>query len=276
MLAFAAALLAVAFLHTAAGRGGWLRSSLVAAGQSGRMYGGCVWLGAHLPTGWQRAAHSLLQAAGYDDWDPAAWLGLRLALAGLAAAVGGGLAGVSPEGMPPAALALPAFASGWLLPAALVRGTARRRRRRLTQDLPQTLDLLALAVSGGLDLYTALGEAAGLAPSGPLAEEMAAAGRYVALGLPPEQVLERLAGRTGVPALAALSSAVARARWLGAPLEAVLWEQAAAQRLQLQHELEGRLGTLPLRLTLVTLLFFLPPVLLLIVWPSVLRLLGNW
>ena len=173
-----------------------------------------------------------------------------------------------------------------VLPGIWRRQAAERRRQRLAAELPQVLDLLALAVSGGLDLYGALaavaegqGESLAAVTEGQgesLAAELARVGRQVALGLAPEVALERLAAQSGVPELAALAAAVARARWLGAPLEKALWEQAEALRLHLRHHLEGRLGTLPLRLTLVALVCFLPPLLVLLVLPGTLSLLGGW
>lgn len=232
-------------------------------------------LGRHLPAAWLAGARQRLQAAGHARCDPALWLARRGLLALLAAAVSYALGAWQPDLLPPPALAIMAGAAGWLGPGEALRREAERRRRRLTADLPRLLDLLALAVSGGLGLHAALAEAGALAPAGPLAAELDWVGCHVALGAAPEATLERLAERTGVPVLTALAAAVAQARWLGTPLEQVLWEQAAALRLELRHEQAERLGTMPLKLSLVTIAFFVPPLFLLVFLPGLLPLLGG-
>lgn len=204
---------------------------------------------------------------------PGLWVGLRnlLCLACLAAAVLGRLP----------------WAPAWLrwgwLPAlilSLARGIARRqaaarRRQGLLADLPQAIDLLALATSAGLPLQQTLCAVAAVTPEGPLREELGGVAAAVVLGAAPEGALHALAERSGVPALGALAAAVARARWLGTPVEQVLWSQADALRQQLRHQLAARMGALPVKLTLVTVLCFLPALLVLAVLPSLLAVLTD-
>ncbi|GII53698.1 hypothetical protein Pth03_20870 [Planotetraspora thailandica] len=95
---------------------------------------------------------------------------------------------------------------------------ARRRRERITADLPFAVDLMAACLRAGQPLSGAI-DVTAEAVAGPLGERLAWAGAQTRLGADPEQVWDVLAGE---PPLASLARTMIRAAQNGAPVADVL------------------------------------------------------
>ena len=197
-------------------------------------------------------------------------LGLRpadlMAVKGGAALVallaGSPLAAALPGRLPPAALvALPLC--GFLAPDRLLARRARARARAMEAELPDLLDLLRVAVEAGLPVGRALGEAGRRHP-GPLAREWRATAARLALGVPRDEALARLARRCPVPAVATLAAALKRAERHGAPLSEALRAQARDARAERARRIQERAARAAPKIQLVVALLLVPSVLLLV------------
>lgn len=185
-------------------------------------------------------------------------------LAGAAAAV------VLP--LPVGIVAGPAVAV--LGPRLLVRlepSAVRREREQLLADLPLLLDLLAACLAGGAPLAVAASAVAAALP-GPAGRRAAAVGAALAVGCPPGEAWQALAGAGPEDPLAPAARALSRAADGGAPVGAAVARLAADARLDARARGEqaarrvGVLAVAPLGLC------FLPAFVLLGIVPVVVGL----
>ncbi|MHB0886593.1 MAG: type II secretion system F family protein [Bacillota bacterium] len=144
------------------------------------------------------------------------------------------------------------------------------------QDFPAVLDLLAVATASGL----ALGQALDLVcsrHSGPFSAELRWALDQTAAGVRLPVALKRLAGRTGLKAVRGFASALEQAVTFGSPVAQVLRLQAGAARVQRRREIETHIAGLPLKLSLCTVFFFLPAIMVFVILPNLLAFIhGQW
>jgi tight adherence protein C len=120
-----------------------------------------------------------------------------------------------------------------------------------------------VAVEAGLPVGRALAEV-GRRHGGMLAREWRAAAAEMALGVPREEALARLARRCPLPAMAALVAAVGRAERHGAPLAAGLAAQAAEARAERARRVRERAAKAAPKIQLVVALLLVPSVMLLV------------
>lgn len=153
-------------------------------------------------------------------------------LAGLAlAAVPAVLVAVTAPGRTLSLLVLcaTAFAGGVLLRENRLTAQARARERRILEELPTVVELLALAVAAGEGPVNAL-DRVSTRCRGAMADELREVLAEVRTGTPLSVSLDALAARTGLPAVARFAEAVAVAVDRGTPLAAVLHAQAVDAR----------------------------------------------
>lgn len=131
--------------------------------------------------------------------------------------------------LPLAVLCATAFASGVLLRDNRLSAQATARERRILEELPTVVELLALAVAAGEGPVNAL-DRVSTRCRGAMADELRGVLADVRTGTPLSQSLDALAARTGLPAVARFAEAVAVAVDRGTPLAAVLHAQAADAR----------------------------------------------
>ena len=150
-----------------------------------------------------------LEQAGYD-WSPARLAGM-IGLHVLAGVVAGATIGLAPYGGLAGALVL------WMR----LRAAQQRRTRKLAEQLPDALMLMATALRSGLGFQQALQMVADEGPA-PLAGELGRLGRDLALGLSIEEALMRLQTRLGSADAEMLAAALLVQRQTGGNLVELL------------------------------------------------------
>jgi tight adherence protein C len=208
-----------------------------------------------------------------------AGLGVReLTAAKLAGAALAGLAGAALGSVAPGRLGflvmLAAPVAGFLAPDLWLRRRAAERARRARRELPVLLDLLRVTVEAGSSLAEAL-RSVGERAAGPLAAELRATGRQVALGVPLADALEALCVRVPLPEVRALVAALERARRHGAPLADTLTAQARDARFALARRIREEAARAGPKIQLVVALLLVPSVLLLVAAALASALLGG-
>lgn len=143
-------------------------------------------------------------------------------------------------------LALPAALVAWALPAVHAGQVESRRRAALAADLPEIVDLLALAVGAGLTVHLALGQVTRRS-GGPLAAELARVVDEVALGRRLAEALEELPARAGEAVRPLVAALVASERY-GAPLAAGLDRLADEVRRDRRRRAEEAARKVPVKL----------------------------
>ena len=143
---------------------------------------------------------------------------------------------------------------------------ARRRRDHMAQirrDMPALLDLLGVAVAGGLSLTGALAEV-GRRSRSPLARVWGGVAAQVAVGVPLAEALEIHRREVRMPEVDAFAGALARAARHGAPLSDTLAAQARDVRLARRRAVQEEAARAGPKMQVVVALLLVPSVMLLV------------
>lgn len=130
---------------------------------------------------------------------------------------------------------------GVCLPPVILRAGQDSRRRRLDDQLPETLTLLVSSLRSGYSLPRAAQVVAQEMPP-PVSEEFTTALAEMTLGLPLELALARMAGRVGSPDLVLIVTAVATQQQVGGNLAEIL--SRITDMIRERVRAEGEIGTL--------------------------------
>jgi tight adherence protein C len=188
---------------------------------------------------------------------------------GLAAGIALGTATVGAGG------GLVAAGGGFAARVACLAGRAARREAAVLRDLPVVLDLLAMAVEGGLPIGAALALAARRGPAGPLRDGLALLVAAVSAGTPRADALDALRRALPHPGVAAFATALAQSDRLGGRLAPGLRAQAAQRRAERWHRAERRALLAPVRLLIPLALCIFPATFVVLLLPLALRLAGE-
>ncbi len=177
-----------------------------------------------------------------------------LVLVPLAAALPGRLGWLALAAAPLGAFLAPDL---WLVRRARARGAAMQR------ELPDLLDLLRVAIGGGLSIDRALAEV-GQRHGGALAREWRVAALEIELGVPRAAALEALRRRCPLDGVMALVAALERGARHGTPLAGTLLDQAADARAARARRIREEAARAAPKIQLVVALALVPSVLLLV------------
>ena len=171
--------------------------------------------------------------------------------------------------------ALPALVCGLLggaLPYLVISENAQSRRKTINRRLPSVIDLVALAMSAGLDFPGALGQVIDKSsdPSDPLIEELGWILHRLDLGHTRRQALQEFAERAPTNVVLEFVGAVSQAEERGHPIAGVLQIQATTSREKRSVRAEEAAAKAGVQLVGPLLLMFLA-ILILVMTPVVLR-----
>lgn len=162
-----------------------------------------------------------------------------------------------------------AAAAGAALPGLGLDLLAARRKRRIGAALPDLFDLLVVCVESGLGIDAALRRVtdvlAGHAPE--LAGELAVVNEALQQGHDRAGALVALEERTGVADLSALSSLVREVDTLGTSVADGLRRSADGIRTAHRFRAQQKAATLPTKMTVALVAFFLGPFLVVVLAP---------
>jgi tight adherence protein C len=144
---------------------------------------------------------------------------------------------------------------------------ARSRRARLADELPTTLEFLALCLSAGESLLDALRRVSAIG-TGELNEELRQTVLAVHTGSPLADALGETATRLQLPGLSRATDQIVAALEHGAPLAAVLHSQAADARDEAKRVLIEQAGRKEILMLLPLVFLILPLSVLFAVYPG--------
>lgn len=176
-------------------------------------------------------------------------------------------AGLGAGAMAPVLVPVAILLAGWAAPRHRARAAERRRLRRLEADLPDTVDLLVLAVGSGCNVPLALA-AAGRRGTGPLAAEVRRVSAEVDRGRRLAEALDDLPARAGEPTRA-LAGVLAGCERYGTAVLPALERLADEVRLQRRRRAEAAARRVPVTLLFPLVLCILPAFALLTVAPLI-------
>jgi tight adherence protein C len=157
---------------------------------------------------------------------------------------------------------------GGLVPSYWLRFRIKGRRERVTNDLPDLLDLMTISVAAGLGLEQAMQVSCARFES-PVCEELRLTLREMELGLSRHDALENMKLRTDIDDLVTFAVVLSQADALGLPIGRVLQAQADEMRDKRRQRAREKAAKVPVKILFPLALCFLPAILIIVLGPIV-------
>ncbi len=163
---------------------------------------------------------------------------------------------------------------GFYLPDLFLNNTIARRQQSIMRAFPDALDLLLICVESGMSVEAAFQRVATEIgqQSTELAEEFGLT--TAELSYLPERRLafENLAARCGHAGVKAVATALNQAERYGTPMGSALRIAAQENREMRMNEAEKKAASLPAKLTVPMIIFFLPCLFVVILGPAIMKI----
>jgi tight adherence protein C len=162
-------------------------------------------------------------------------------------------------------------AVGYYLPTYWTERRRQTRQQNLTEGFPDALDLMLVCVEAGQSLdQSIMRVAAEIKPGFPdLSEEFTIVANEMKAGKDRVNVLRDMAERAGEQDISAFTTVLIQSATFGTSISDALRVYAAEMRDKRVMRAEEKANTLPTKLTLGTMMFTLPPLLIILIGPSI-------
>ena len=157
---------------------------------------------------------------------------------------------------------------GGLAPSYWLRHRIKVRRERVTNDLPDLLDLMCISVAAGLGLEQAMQVSCARFES-PVCDELRLTLREMELGLSRHDALENLKLRTDIDDLVTFAVVLSQADALGLPIGRVLQAQADEMRDKRRQRAREKAAKVPVKILFPLALCFLPAIMIIVLGPII-------
>ena len=168
-------------------------------------------------------------------------------------------------------------ALGVMLPRLLLTNAAAKRRAAISRAFPDALDLVVICVEAGLSTEAAFNrvteEMVGQAPA--IGEEFGLLSAELAFLPDRRKPLENLAERTGLSGMRSLSTTLLQSEKYGTPVAMGLRVLSQENRETRMSAAEKKAASLPAKLTVPMIVFFLPVLFAIIAGPAAIRLAAS-
>jgi tight adherence protein C len=166
---------------------------------------------------------------------------------------------------------------GYYIPTLFVRNRIAKRQKSIRRGWPDALDLLLICVESGMGIESAfrkVSEEIG-AQSLELAEELALTTAELSYLSDRPTAYQNLALRTGLDGVKGVVLALVQAEKYGTPVGNALRVFAQEQRDARISDAEKKAASLPPKLTVPMILFFLPVLFAIIITPAAIQIMSN-
>jgi tight adherence protein C len=166
---------------------------------------------------------------------------------------------------------------GFLLPGILVKNQAQKRLQEINYAFPDALDMMLICVTGGIGLEQTVNRIADeIAEHSPiLAEELGILSAEMAMLQDRRSALQDFAKRVGSGAARSFATALIQAEQYGTSVSQAMRVMAEELRDARMGEAERKAASLPPKLTVPMILFFLPVIFVVILGPAVLQAIAT-
>jgi tight adherence protein C len=165
---------------------------------------------------------------------------------------------------------LPA-AAGYYLPTYWVQRRLQTRQQNITEGFPDALDMMLVCVEAGQSLDQSIARVAKeIGPAYPdLAEEFEIVSQEVRAGKERVAVLRDMSERVGLNDITSFVTTMIQSATFGTSIAEALRVYSAEMRDKRVMRAEEKANTLPTKLTLGTMLFTVPPLMVILIGPSI-------
>ena len=163
---------------------------------------------------------------------------------------------------------------GYYLPDLFVSNKIQARQQSIMRAFPDALDLLLICVESGMSIEAAFNRVSGEVgtQSVELAEELALTTAELSYLPDRRMAFENLAVRCGHPGVKTVAGALIQSERYGTPLGQALRVTAQENREMRMSEAERKAASLPAKLTVPMIVFFLPCLFVVILGPAALKI----
>lgn len=174
-------------------------------------------------------------------------------------------------------LSIGAALVGYYLPSIFVSNIIQKRQHSIKQAFPDALDLLLICVQSGMSIEAAfkLVSSEISSQSIPLAEELTLTTAEMSYLQERRQAYENLGTRTGLDGVKAVTTSLMQAERYGTPVSQALRVLAQENRDLRMAEAERKAASLPPKLTVPMIVFFLPVLFVVILGPAIIQALHT-
>jgi tight adherence protein C len=171
-------------------------------------------------------------------------------------------------------IATGAFLFGLLLPDILVQNSITRRKKDIERKFPDALDLMVICIESGVSLEAAFTRIADeMAIDAPaLAEEVAITTAELAFLSDRRQAFTNFAERTGIQSVKSLVTSLIQSEKYGTPLGVALRVVSQESREARMARAEEKAASLPAKLTVPMVTFFLPVLFMVLIGPTIIQI----
>lgn len=162
-------------------------------------------------------------------------------------------------------------AAGYYLPQYWVNRRLQMRQNEIISGFPDALDLMLVCVEAGQSLDQSIGRIAKESRAGypALADEFEMVAQEVKAGKERVAVLKDMANRVGVADVASFVTTLVQSATFGTSMSEALRVYSAEMRDKRVMRAEELANKLPTKLTLGTMMFTVPPLMIILIGPSV-------
>ncbi|MEG3617960.1 type II secretion system F family protein [Magnetovibrio sp. PR-2] len=170
-----------------------------------------------------------------------------------------------------------AAVAGFYLPKLLVSNTAQKRQTELNKGFADALDLMVICVEGGLSVEGAFDRVTQeIGENFPaLAQEFGLTSAELAYLGNRHKAYMNFSDRTGLPAIKSLSTTLIQSEKYGTPVGQALKVLSQERREARMAAAEQKGASLPAKLTVPMILFFLPPLFMVVIGPAAIKISGG-
>lgn len=167
---------------------------------------------------------------------------------------------------------------GYYLPGIYVKNVSTKRAQKIASVFPDALDLLLICVESGMSVELAFGRVSQemAENSVEVAEEFSLTTAELSYLQSRRQAFENLARRNNSTGIKSVSTALVQSERYGTPLGDTLRTLAGENRQMRVMAAEKKAASLPAKLTVPMILFFLPVLFIVILTPAVIRIGGAF
>ena len=175
-------------------------------------------------------------------------------------------------------LAIFGLGVGFMLPNLWLGMAIRKRTEAVRNGMPDSLDLMVVAVEAGLGLDAALQRVSDEMRTvhHDLSEEIQIAVIETQMGTARSEALTKMAQRTAVPEMRALVAVITQAEKLGTSISKALRNQAESLRTKRRQKAEERAQKTAVKLLIPLILFIFPAIFVVLAGPAAIHLMHTF
>ena len=167
------------------------------------------------------------------------------------------------------------FLLAFIFPIFLLNDAVKERHKKLSRELPYTLDLLTISVEAGLDFIMAMSRVIEKGKPGPLRKEMSLMMQEIKLGKRRREALQNMSDRNRHPDLKTIVAAMIQADQMGASLGPILRIQSDLLRRKRMLLAEKLAQEAPVKMLMPLIGCIFPAVFLILLVPIILKLITS-